>query len=99
MNKKHILKDFPELPTGDVFKTIQMKEIETPQEHEISTAHDTDFKTMTKFLWLPKTIDGETKWLVTASWQEQFVEAIDQEAMDSGASTCLIWVWKPVKWL
>ena len=57
------------------------------------------FKTITKFLWFPKTIDGETKWLVTASWQEQFMETIDQEAMDYDASNFMIWVWKPVKWL
>lgn len=57
------------------------------------------FKTVTKFLWFPKTIEGKTKWLVTASWQEQFMETIDQEAMDYGASDFMFWTWKPVKWL
>lgn len=57
------------------------------------------FKTITKFLWLPKSINGEWKWLVTVSWQEQFVEVIDQEALDMGSINCLVWVWKPVKWL
>lgn len=57
------------------------------------------FKTVTKFLWFPKTIDGTTKWLVTASWQEQFVEVIDQEPFDLGSINCLVWEYKPVKWL
>lgn len=57
------------------------------------------FKSVTKFLWFPKTINGEWKWFVTASWQEQFVEVIDQEAMDNLSISPLVWTWKPVKWL
>lgn len=57
------------------------------------------FKDVTKFLWFPKTIEGKTKWLTFASWQEQFVEVIDQEALDYDASNFMIWVWKPIKWL
>lgn len=57
------------------------------------------FKPITKFLWLPKSINGEWKWLVNASWQEQFVEVIDQEAMDNLSISPLVWTWKPVKWL
>lgn len=53
----------------------------------------------TKFLWFPKTIEGQTKWLVTASWQEQFIEVIDEEAMELGALNCFCWIWKPVKWI
>ena len=83
---------------------IQIKEIEDPQPHEISTTNDSDFRTVTKFLWFPKTIDGETKWLVTASWQEQFVEEIYYKQpidpiIDLECQDCVIWVWKPVKWL
>lgn len=57
------------------------------------------FKDVTKFLWFPKTINGKTKWLTTASWQEQFVEETDQLALDLGSFDSITWVWKPVKWL
>lgn len=54
---------------------------------------DATHKIITKFLWLPKTIDGKTKWLVTASWQEQFIKEFE-EFYD-----CIIWSWQPTKWL
>lgn len=56
-------------------------------------------RTKTKFLWLPKTIQGKIKWLCTATWEEKFMEEIDQEALDLGTTDCLIWVWKPTKWI
>ena len=31
-----------------------------------------DLRTKTAFLWLPKRIYGETRWLETATWEEQF---------------------------
>lgn len=72
---------------------INIKEIDDIQEHEISKLQWSDFKTITKFLWFPKTINGETKWFKTASWQEQFVEEFD-EFYD-----CFFWTWKSIKWL
>ncbi len=130
MNKKHTLKDFPELPTGDVFKSEDLTDdrivktlielaglYDIEYELKIENTNMKDktkrvaelfkqemqkapaFKTVTKFLWFPKTIEGTTKWLVSASWQEQFIEIIDDEALQLGALNCFNWIWKPVKWI
>lgn len=53
----------------------------------------------TKFLWLPKRINRKIKWLSKQSWEEKLKQEIDQEAVDLGSLNCLIWVWKPTKWL
>lgn len=58
-----------------------------------------ELKTVTKFLWLPKTIEGETKWLVTASWQEEFTEEICHTEMYPPSKLEVTWIWKPIKWL
>lgn len=144
MSKKPILKDFPEMPTGEIFKSDLTDEqtakiitdladfygieyelkIDKNMNKKTRRVNDLvkresgdnrteriaelfkqemqkvpEFKTITKFLWLPKSINGQWKWLVTASWQEQLVEVIDQEALDMGSIDCLVWTWKPVKWL
>lgn len=57
------------------------------------------FRIVSKFLWFPKTIQGSTKWLVIAQWEEQFIEVIDQFALDLGSTNCLVWKWKPIKWI
>lgn len=141
MTKKPILKDFPEKPTGEIFKSdeetvkiitdladfygieyeLKIDKNMTKKTRKLNDLVKREsggdrteriaelfkqqmqkvpaFKTVTKFLWFQKTIEGKTKWLVTASWQEQFVEVIDQESLDMGSINCLVWTWKPVKWL
>lgn len=94
MSKKNDLVKRESLTAAEAVKIIT----ELADYYEIPYENETH-KIKTKFLWFPKTIEGKTKWLVTASWQEQFMETIDQEAMDYGASNFMIWVWKPVKWL
>ena len=53
-----------------------------------------DIRVRTKFLWFPKTINEETRWLERATWEECFV-------------VLPIWLrnvytlgvyWKPLKW-
>ena len=32
------------------------------------------FQTVTKFLWKPMKIAGESRWLCRASWREEFID-------------------------
>ena len=53
-------------------------------------------RTVTKFLYLPKTINNKTKWLTRASWAEEFKEdPSNSEPFYYGA--CYKWV--PYSWL
>lgn len=33
---------------------------------------DGEIRLITKFLWFPKCLDGETRWLETATWEEKY---------------------------
>lgn len=45
-------------------------------------------RSVTRFLWLPKTIGFETRWLETASWRESYIANIDGPNF-----------WEPIEWL
>lgn len=48
------------------------------------------------FLWLPKTIQGETRWLEFADWQETY--QVDFRSM--GYGVCVkVGIWAPTCWL
>lgn len=46
-----------------------------------------------RFLWFPKTIDGQTRWLETAEWQEYSYRMTDP----TSASDWISWI--PNRWL
>lgn len=48
-------------------------------------------RTVTRFLWIPKTIGHETRWLETASWVEKFVDAT---YISDGTA-----YWSEVRWI
>lgn len=58
-----------------------------------------DNRIKTKFLWFPKIIDGKIKWLTKATWEEIFVEELDDELVSSGSRNPFVWIWKPIKWI
>lgn len=47
-------------------------------------------RTRTGFLWLPRCIDGDVRWLERATWDERFEYPV---SFDDGA------FWRPVKWV
>lgn len=53
----------------------------------------------TKFLFFPKTINGKTKWLIKATWEENFVEELDDELVAYDSINPFIRIWKPTKWI
>lgn len=109
MNKKPKLNDLVKRE----IESPQPHEISKPQWSDLETAkiiaeladryeipyESSTRRIKTKFLFLPKTINGKTKWLVKASWQEEFKEEIDQEALDLGSTNILTFIWKPIKWI
>jgi len=48
---------------------------------------------VTKFLWLPRTINDETRWLETTSWLETCTHYTDHNNQDAG------WEWIAEKWM
>lgn len=40
---------------------------------EVQTRPNFKSRIVTKFLWLPKTINGETRWLSTQTWEERAI--------------------------
>lgn len=46
-----------------------------------------DQRVVTKFLWFPKNINGENRWLERASWVESWVRMMDNS-----------W-WEPKRWV
>ena len=46
----------------------------------------------TRFLWMPKTIDGQTRWLELAAWQERYSGVV------SGVVS-RVPVWDAVRWV
>ena len=59
--------------------------------------NNSDIHRKYSFLWLPKTINGATKWLVSATWEEHRIYITGDECggfppIDTGK-------FKPVKWL
>lgn len=53
-----------------------------------------DTRIVTKFLWKPKTIEGETRWLETASWFERRILT----TIATPCGPCDAHVWHPVCW-
>jgi len=51
-------------------------------------------RTKTSFLFLPKTIDGVTKWLEKAIWEECFILTSHIPIFKSSEKP----VWVPIKW-
>lgn len=51
-----------------------------------------------KFLWLPKTIAGETRWLEKAEWTEVAHEESFFEHAPVGFNFRKIFVWIPLHW-
>lgn len=61
---------------------------------------NTEFRNVTKFLAFPKTIDGKTKWLTKASWQEyrHYVKKFNWFNIIGGSQ--YEWSeWEPYKWI
>ena len=50
-----------------------------------------DIQIVTKFLWIPKTIDYTTRWLETATWAERYTHYWGSEMG--------FYSWKPIWWL
>lgn len=55
-----------------------------------------DKRTVTRFLWFPLTIDKETRWLETASYEE---EVTQYETGDELGYRYIFWAWKATRWM
>lgn len=53
-----------------------------------------DERTVRRFLWLPKLIRGEHRWLEVATWTEIACEPTTQELMDGMTGM----QWRPLHW-
>lgn len=60
-----------------------------------------EHRTVTKFLWWPKTIESTTKWLCRSTWEEARCELYSDTSTNSFNGRHLIgWSnWKPTKWI
>ena len=51
-----------------------------------------DMRTRTEFLWWPKRICYETRWLERASWREEYIKMWDGLDWHYGGWTSIAWV-------
>lgn len=56
-------------------------------------------KTVYKFLWWPKTIDNETRWLEYSVWTEQYQNKKIYIGLDYDLHEHIVQEWIPIKWL
>ena len=52
-------------------------------------------KSVVKFLWMPKMIGWKIKWLVNASWEEEYMWVL---VVDGWYSEYTVRDWVPIKW-
>lgn len=61
---------------------------------------ETDLRIQYKFLWLPKSIAGQTKWLWWFKWEEARHKIYKRNLFNLLAGMEPAWSdWKPTKWL
>lgn len=63
-------------------------------EHQIG-----DKRVSSGFLWLPKTIDGETRWLEKATWKEEYNEYWLVTGLSNSNSFFHDYSWDDIEWV
>ena len=58
-----------------------------------------DKKIVTKFLWFPKKINRETRWLEKATWEEEYQQICESEEECYSCLCSCLCKWIETKWI